>query len=74
MKLQIKYDIGNNVYAVWGNKIAPAKVECIMVEVWASGRQVSYGLKFESGEYNNFEEGEIFDTKKAAADYLLREE
>lgn len=74
MKLQIKYDIGNNVYAIWGNKIAPAKVECIMVEAWASGRQVSYGLKFESGEYNNFCEGEIFDTKKEAADWLLANE
>jgi hypothetical protein len=74
MKLQIKYDIGNNVYAIWGNKIAPAKVESIMVEAWEKNRQISYGLKFESGEYNNFDEGEIFDTKKAAADYLLREE
>ena len=74
MKLQIKYDIGSNVYAVWGNKIAPAKVECIMVEAWEKNRQISYGLRFESGEYNNFDECEIFDTKRAAADYLLREE
>lgn len=74
MKLQIKYDIGNNVYAIWGNKIALAKVESIMVEVWEKNRQISYGLKLESGEHNNFDEGEIFDTKKAAADYLLREE
>lgn len=74
MKLQIKYDIGNNVYAICGNKIALAKVECIMVEAWEKNRQISYGLKFESGEYNNFDEGEIFDTKRAAADYLLREE
>ena len=74
MKLQIKYDIGNNVYAIWGNKITPAKVECIMVEAWEKNRQISYGLKLESGEHNNFDEGEIFDTKKAAADHLLREE
>ncbi|GJH39842.1 hypothetical protein RCZ04_03920 [Capnocytophaga sp. HP1101] len=71
MKLQIKYDIGNNVYVYYLGGVVPAKVDTIEVEAWQDNINISYCLMFEDGNSHNFTEGEIFADKQEATNYLL---